>query len=259
MQAIRNVLRVELRRSVCSGTFLLQIGLLFVWMCLNCTEELSSEHGRQGVFVLKLLSTALTNLRVFSHLLLILGTVSYSWSYCSDLSCGFGKEVVRRVGIFPYGISKIAAVAVSSFAATAAAIALFVAFALLKGFSWDSPNAMLYTGAYLRIASDGSSLGYLACRCLVSGATCSLAAIACLCFSAYLRNIYVSMLIPALLYFAAEILVRAGRFSPMTVMFGQVYPDAPLRSLGWAMLYLTCLAMLFGRAFLARMKKEYRP
>lgn len=253
------VVKVELRRSVCSRTFLLQLGLTLIWMYLNCLEEFSSEHGAQGMFVLKLLNTALTNLRVLSHLILILGTVSYSWSYCTDFSCGYGKEVVRRVGVRPYGVSKVIAVAASSFGAMVAAIPLFISFALLCGFSWNSPNAMLYTGSYLSIAAEGNTFGYLVCRCLVSGITCSLAAVVSLCASSYIRNMYVSMLIPALLYFVLEILVKAGKFSLMTVMFGQSFPDEPLRSLGWAILYLTALILIFGRVFLFRIKKEYCP
>lgn len=259
MKAARSVLKVELRRSVCSKTFLLQLGLTLLWMYLNCLEELSSDHGAQGMFVLKLLNTALTNIGYFSHLLLVLGTVSYSWSYCTDLSCGYGKEAVRRAGVRSYGVSKVIAAAVSSFGATVAAIPLFVVFLLLRGFPWNSPNPMLYTGSYLSLAADGSVFGYLVCRCLVTGLSCSFAAVCSLCASAYIRNMYVSMLIPALLYFVLEILVRAGKFSLMTVMFIQAFPNEPLRSLGWAILYLTALILIFGSVFFFRMKKEYCP
>lgn len=259
MRNTLSVLKVEMRRSVCSKMFLLQLGLTFIWMLLNCLEQLSSEHGAQGIFVFTLLNTALTNSLNLSYLILILGTVCFSWSYCSDLTCGYGKEVVRRSGIRAYGVAKIIAVAVSSFAAAVAAIPLFIVFALLCGFSWTSPNAMLYTGAYLNIATEGYVLGYLMCRCLVTGMSCSLAAVVSLCASAYIKNMYVSMLIPSLLFFLFEIFVRASKFSLMTVMFGQAFPEDPVASLVWAVLYLTVLILIFGIAFLFRIKKECCP
>lgn len=255
------VLKVELRRSVCSGTFLLQLGLTLLWMYLNCLQNLSSEHGARGMFLMNLLDNALANVLSFSHLLLVLGTVSFSWSYCTDLSCGYGNEVVRRVGARPYGVSKTVAVAVSSFSATGAAILLFTAVALLYGFPWSAP-ASSYSNAYMSLVANGGLLGglaYLAARCLVIGTSCSFAAVVSLSVSAYIRNIYASMMMPVLLYFVFEILVIAGRFSLMTVIFGQAFPGEPLRSLVWALLYLTVLILAFGKLFLYKIEKEFRP
>lgn len=247
--------RVEFKRSIKSVSFVLQILLLFAMMCLNNIEVFSGTHRAEGI--LETISIGLTD-SSFSYLLLLLGTISYGWSYCADHNCGFEKEAVTRVGLYRYGVGKHLAAVWSSVLAAVLSVLLFVLFQLARGVGMDDIRS---GNEYLGLVESNGIGAYLCCRVIVTGLSCGFAAGLALVVSAYCRNIYLSMLAPLLLYLTMLSVFRLNliptpKLNPETVIFGRVYEE-PMKSFWWAMGYLSILILLCGFSFVKRIRREY--
>ena len=247
--------RIECKRSIKSVSFVSQILLLFAMMCLNNIEVFSGIRSHEGL--LSTVSIGLTE-SDFSYLLLLLGTISYAWSYCVDHNCGFEKEAVTRVGISRYGIGKLVAAVCSSFLAAELAILLFGLFQLARGVGTDD---ILSGNEYLGLVESHGVGTYLCCRMIVTGLSCGLAAALALAVSAYCRNIYLSMFAPLLLYLTMLSVFRLNltpisELNPERIQFGRVYEE-PIKAFWWAVGYLSILILLCGFCFVKRIRREY--
>ena len=247
--------RVEFKRSIKSVSFILQILLLFAMMCLNNIEVFSGTQKAEGL--LSTISIGLTN-SDFSYLLLLLGTISFGWSYCADHNCGFEKEAVTRVGLSRYGVGKHIAAVCSSILAADLSILLFVLFQLARGVGMDD---IISGNEYLGLVESHGIGAYLCCRVIVTGLSCGFAAGLALVVSAYCRNIYLSMLTPLMLYLTMLSVFRLQlipipELNPDTILFGRVYGE-PMKAFWWAMGYLSILILLCGVFFVKRIRREY--
>lgn len=247
--------RVEFKRSIKSVSFVSQILLLFAMMCLNNIEVFSGTHRAEGI--LSTVSIGLTE-SDFSYLLLLLGTISYGWSYCVDHNCGFEKEAVTRVGLTRYGVGKHVAGVWSSVLAAVLSVLLFVLLQLARGVGMDD---IMSRDEYLGLVESHGIGTYLCCRVIVTGLSCGLAAAFALAVSAYCRNICLSMFAPLLLYLTMLSIFRLNltpipELNPETVIFGRVYEE-PMKSFWWAMGYLSILILLCGFFFVKRIRREY--
>ena len=247
--------RVEFKRSIKSVSFVSQILLLFTMMCLNNIEVFSGTKSHEGL--LSTVSIGLTD-SDFSYLLLLLGTISYGWSYCVDHNCGFEKEAVTRVGLTRYGVGKHLAAVWSSVLAAVLSVLLFVLVQLARGVGMDDIRSGNEFLGLVEIHGIGT---YLCCRMIVTGLSCGLAAAFALAVSAYCRNIYLSMLAPLMLYLTMVSVFRLDlipipEINPDTILFGRVYEE-PVKSFWWAMGYLSILILLCGFFFVKRIRKEY--
>ena len=253
---------VEIQRSMRSKAFLLQLVLLLVWMYLNSFDIFTSEIYMLGFCWQAVLNQATTSQFNFANLLMILGTIGYAWSYCTDHDGGYDGEAVRRVGPVAYGTAKLTATLLSSFCAASLAVLLYALF--LQALSLPPSNATYLWGAtaYLSLVAEGNSGLYLLFRCLVTGLSCSLAACIALTVSAFVQNLYTTLLSPLLLFLAAEtVLALVGaepRFFGGNVMFFQCFPD-DRQSVIWAVCYLSDLILISGLIFVWKLRKEYRP
>lgn len=247
--------RVEFKRSISSVSFVLQILLLFAMMCLNNIEVFSGTHRSEGL--LETISIGLTD-SSFSYLLLLLGAISYAWSYCVDHNCGFEKEAVARIGPSRYGVGKHLAAVCSSILAAELSILLFVLFQLARG---EGMEYILSGNEYLGLVESHGMGTYLCCRMIVTGLSCGFAAGLALAVSAYCRNIYLSMLAPLMLYLTIVSVFRLDlipipELNPDTILFGRVYKE-PMKAFWWAMGYLSILILLCGFCFVRRIRREY--
>lgn len=246
---------VEFKRSIKSVSFVLQILLLFAMMCLNNIEVFSGTHKHEGL--LSTISIGLTG-SYFSYLLLLLGTISYGWSYCADHNCGFEKEAVTRVGPSRYGVGKHVATVCSSILAASFSILLFVLFQLARGVGMDD---IMSGNEYLELVKSHGIGPYLCCRVIVTGLSCGFAAALALVVSAYCRNIYLSMLAPLMFYLTMMSVFRLNlipipELNPDTILFGRVYEE-PMKAFWWAIGYLSILILLCGFCFEKRIRREY--
>lgn len=259
MRALTRTLWVELQRSILSVAFCLQTLLLLIWMYLNCFDILSSKWLQSFYCWQSVLNLATTNSLNFASLLMIIGTVSFAWSYCTDHSCGYLGQVTQRIRITTYGISKFAAVIVSSFLSAGIAVLIFSLLLQAWSFPKDVAKTLTGTAAYLTLVAEGKTALYLISRCLITALSCSLAAALAVTISAYLKNLYAAILSPLLLYLSVDALlalIRAdGKLFLRNILFSQCFQD-DMKSVLWAACCILDVVVLCGCLFVHKLRKE---
>lgn len=265
MKIYRCTLKMELHRAVYSRRFLLSVIMLFMWMLLNAAEAVKSYDHAVFAGVTQLVRLGLDGHQSTGPVLLAISTIPYSVSYLTEKDCGFGQQVIGRVGIRTYGISKVIASAVSAFLMGAAAVTIFIAVLSFVGV----PHIVRYDevkDTYAAIVVTMGSGWYYALKALHVGLVCSQAAVFSLMILAWIPNAYVGFLSPMIGYYLADcILTLLTRIvsgplwslvSPMQLFFGQ-----PLANIGfsflWTLFVLIGLTVSFGRCFLLRLRKEH--
>lgn len=241
MKKIVYVARAEFQRGTYALPFAAQIVLTLVWLFMNVLDIVTNEQMLAVCCWRQLLDRATTDTFNFAELILILGTVSFAWSFREDRASGFLRPVLQRVRVRDYCLAKFLAVALLSFLASTVAILVFV---LLSQFLPLAPfvPAEYLQGSYLSFAVENGSLVYLIARCLVTGLTCSLAAVIALAASSWVDNLFVVLLAPFILYQFIDITqeMLESKVMVSSFLFGQ-----PLNDPGAALL-ATSAVMLAG-------------
>ena len=257
MKTLMRVLRVELRRSLTSATLWLQLVLLLAWMCLNILAQLLNPNLRGFEPWQMLVSNAVTDIMNFAPLLMAIGPVCYAWSYCSDHICGYDLEAVRRTGTAAYGVAKFLAAMLSTFAVTVLAVLVFAG---IMGLLQPPMNTELLTagnGAYLELVAEGSTALFLVCRAAITGLSAAFAAALALAVSAYVKNSFVSILSPLLIYMVLDnlSLYPDPRLSWQEIMFFETGKSTAASAI-WAIWYLLLMIAGCGLLFVHRIRKE---
>lgn len=84
MKALGRALRVDLRRSVLSGAFLLTVVLMLAWMCFNSAHYLFNPIRWGQISAAKMLFNATCTSLGLAPLLFAIATVPYAWSFLQD-------------------------------------------------------------------------------------------------------------------------------------------------------------------------------
>lgn len=248
MNKMLSVKKTECKRGMQSHAFIAQIFLMFFWMILNVLDTVTNANLLPILCWQQLLDRATTDTFLFAELILILGTVSFSWSFREDRSSGFLRSMLQRVRVWDYCIAKFLAVGLLSFLASTSAIVLFVLLSQFLPLA-SSGQAECLQGNYLSFVADSGSLIYLFARCLVTGLTCSLAAVIALAVSAWFDNLFVVLLAPFMLYqflgFMLEMIKSKVQIS--SFLFGQplTNPDTALLATSGGMLAGMLLAGIY--------------
>lgn len=261
--AFRNALRVETSRCICSGVFFLQTGLFLLWLYLNSFDYIAFDRYFKELSWPHILNRAATSSLNFSYLIMILGAVGYAWSYLSDRETGFALQAISRVGAGRWAAAKYLAVVLGAFAAAALAVCLFGAMLSVIGtprleqefdFGPEEP--------YMSYFIEGSGLRYVLIRALVTGLSSAFAGALAIVCSAFLKNRYVTMITPLLLYLSvntlAELLNTDTSLSWYALLFTETRPT-PAASLTHACLSLLALTAICGGVFVWKVRKEARP
>lgn len=265
MRALGRALRVDLRRSVLSGAFLLTVALMLAWMCFNSAHYLFNPDRWSQVSAPKMLFNATCTSLGLAPLLFAIATVPYAWSFLQDRESGFENQAVERVGFWAYGFSKVLSVALSAFLAAAVAIGLFAVALSFLGLP-ETHRSAEGEGGYLAFAASGHAVGYYLARITVTGLSCSLASVFGLMMTAMIPNVFVGLLAPLVGYYLYTVVhmilclithsVWISRaFSLSGVLFDQTF-ESPGFSLLWASVLLLTMTALCAKGFLGRLRKE---
>lgn len=131
-------------------------------MILNGREFWANEYLQTYLHPEYVLNWSTTGIDRPTYLLLVIATISYAWSYCLDKDSGYLEQVVGRVGIRAYSVSKAIATAVSAFLACIIAMAIYTIF-LYSYFQGQDPIGALSGVAYLDTAGAGKTGLYFLC------------------------------------------------------------------------------------------------
>lgn len=264
MKAFGRALWVDLRRSLCSWTFLLTVALILAWMCFNCSHTLFNEYIRQNTSAPRMLYDATCSRMGLAPLLFAIGTIPYAGSFLLDRSSGFENQVTERVGCRAYGLSRALSVAISAFLAVVVAIAFFLG--VLYSLDLPSPPARPEGMGYLDLAAEGQVVFYYLIRVTITGLSCSLAAEFGLMVTGWIANSFVGLMAPLVGYYLYQVLFYFvgmilgwpriyGMLNLEGIVFVQGFRD-PRFSFLWASVFLLVATVLCGRGFLHRMRKE---
>ena len=265
MKALGRALRVDLRRSVLSGAFLLTVVLMLAWMCFNSAHYLFNPIRWGQISAAKMLFNATCTSLGLAPLLFAIATVPYAWSFLQDRESGFENQAMERVGFWAYGFAKILSVALSAFLAAAVAIGLFVGALSFLGLP-ETQNGLEGAGGYLGFAASGHLVGYYLARIVVTGLSCSLASVFGLMMTAMIRNVFVGLLAPLVGYYLYMVLHTVLSFMTHSLWFSRAFGlnvilfyqtfESPGFSLLWSSVLLLTMTALCAKAFLGRLRKE---
>lgn len=258
-KALARMLRLDLRRGICSGRFLLGVGMAFAWMLGNSLRELNNAYVMGGPY---LYSMALDGTLYLGPVILSIATIPYAGEYLTERQCGFHCHAIKRTDVKTYGVSKVLATVLSAFLMVLAAIGLYLLWMTCMGLS----HTFLETfsaGTYLGWANTLGAFWYYAAMALRMGLVCGVSAVFALMVSAYIPNAYVIFFSPMIAYYLSERIVvtldgiiPVPKFLvPLGLCFAQIGSD-PGVSLFVTLLVLTAVIFLCGRRFLKKLRKE---
>lgn len=263
--AFARVLKLELKRSLCSIRFLLAILMMLVWLCLNAYEAVKTYDHAVFAGVPILIRLGMDGQMSTGPVILSIAAVPYAFSYLSELECGFCQQYIQRVGVTVYGTSKAIATAVSAFLMGALALGGFIAFLSAIGIPHSVRfDEVQYTYAVLT-ATRGPGWFY-AIMILKTGLVCSQAAVFALMIMAWVHNAYVGFFSPIIGYYfitcVCSILSRI-MYAPLLwrlvnisfLFFGQA-ADNLLFGYLWSVIFLIITALFFGISFAYQLETE---
>lgn len=251
-----HIFRAEFRRGIQTPYFLTQILLMLLCMGMNILVDLMGDFSYCWQM---LLSSACTRIEYFAELFLIIGAVSFAWSYNEDRATGFLRPILQRVDVWLYCWAKFLTVAILSFLASTIALILFALLVQLLPLVPPDTTWMREAGSnYLSFVGQGQSLSFFLARCLITGLTCSLSAVVSLAVSAWVDNLFVILMAPFLMFHIWERLIellQVWKLSCYPLLFGQILEDPGASVLRASLILLTAIVIV-GESFVFRAGKE---
>ncbi len=259
--SFRDVLLLDLRRSVCSIRFLVGITSMLVWMIVNIGYEFLHFDNALESGAVYLLRRALDGSNM-GPVLLVIAAIPYATTFLSEEECGFRMEMEKRTGIYWYCVSKVIATVLSAFLLAAVSILLFLGLLTLLHVPHVLQNESM--AIYYEELSVTRSVGwYYGVKIILTGSVCSLSAMFALFISSCIPNAYASMLSPMIGYYLWNSVLNLlcpllpvsiiwQMISPLNLFFAQVWLGSSLLSFLWTTLFLTLLTAFLGIRFVKR-------
>ena len=266
MRAVGRALGVDLRRALLSPVFLLSVGVMLLWMYLNCAEILNDGMMRSFYTLADYLFFAVADVNGnLTPLLLAIAVIPFSWSYCQDKNCGYLEQAAERVGFPAYARARALAVGIAAFLAMELALALFTGYLACLGILPAVEGRTSGAGAFTDIAAMGNFPLYYLYRAVLSGLGSVLAAEFGLLVTVWLPNAYMAFILPLLACYVGDILVdiffelfdlRLRFISPSFLLFGQPAFQSLHASFFWCAGLLLALSLLCGVRFRAGVERR---
>lgn len=258
MKAFGRALRVDLRRSILSGSFVWITGLLLIWLLINSSAEITMTSFRSVISVPQVFNSALSNVNGFSFLLPALASMGYGWSHCLDTQCGFRFAATERIGIRAYVIARVLSAVLSAFLAAAISSGIYLIILCSLDFAAPQPEYLRHAYAYLNFVAEGQLTLYYVVRIFILGLACGLFSVFSLLVSAYIPNVYLSILSPIIAFYAWYVICASLYLNVVRldcIIFGQTF-SSETWSFIWAVEVLLVLTALCGYLFYRRLRKE---
>lgn len=234
MKLFTQCLSVDLRRSVLSGRFLAATIGFSILLCANLPLEpwpqeatyLFSISYKYGFYIFFFLCAA----------------IPYARSYLADIDADYILNIVRRTSLLTYSLSKCIAVMVSGGLSVIVATGIFLAYLFIR-FPAVSDVTISYSGWDVLI-SQYSALHYIAVKTLLTAVTGGNFAVVALVISTVIKNSFVVLAMPVLIYYLINELVMLFEIPMWCNMIGFLYyPVFPGHYLA-SLLYFIALNMI---------------
>jgi hypothetical protein len=257
MTALREALRIDLRRAFRPPVFLGVIALIVVMNYLGVAQEYYGNPSASVVY----LFTMFIRLGAFAVIATVYGALPYANGFCVDWKQQFIRANVVRTTRNAYAWSKVIAVGLSAFVVVFAGylltILLFKLHMPLVGTDFAAGSYATYDpGVYGPLLSISPGLYMLVTTCVTS-LSCMFWAVYALLVSAYCVNRFVALSAPIITYYLVGFV--AGRGLPPYLSLnsldsGGVDLGGPLPSLLYVAAFFLVLSVLAGLLFCQKVK-----
>ena len=130
--------------------------------------------------------------------------IPYAASFLADTENHYLQLLLKQMPPAAYSLSRCLAVAVSGFLAVSAAMGLFLLFLWLQ-YPFQTSDAISYSG-WASLIEDGNPILYLLINVWLTGATGGVFAVLALALSTKVKNSFVVLTFPVLLYYLVSVL-----------------------------------------------------
>ena len=196
MRSFGKALRIDLFRSVSSPRFLIAVLCYTLFLCIN----LPKETWPSNVMYLFRLSCSYG----FYVFFFLCAAIPYAASFLADTENHYLQLLLKQMPPATYSLSRCLAVAVSGFLAVSAAMGLFLLFLCLQ-YPFQTSDAISYSG-WASLIEDGNPILYLLINVWLTGATGGVFAVLALALSTTVKNSFVVLSFPVLLYYLVSVL-----------------------------------------------------
>lgn len=241
MRSFGRALRIDLFRAVCSLRFLTAVLGYALFLCIN----LPKDTWPSNVMYLFRLSCSYG----FYVFFFLCAAVPYAASFLADTENHYLQLVLKQVPPAAYSLSRCLAAAISGFLAVSAAMGLFLLFLCLQ-YPFRTSDYISYSG-WAGLIEAGKPVLYLLLSVWLTGATGGVFAVLALALSTGVKNSFVVLSFPVLLYYAVSTLATALKLPPWMDLSVMLYVPIDSGNLLGSLLYVSVfLLVLFMLACL---------
>lgn len=241
MRSFGKALRIDLFRSVCSPRFLIAVLCYALFLCIN----LPKETWPSNVMYLFRLSCSYG----FYVFFFLCAAIPYAASFLADTENHYLQLLLKQMPPATYSLSRCLAVAVSGFLAVSAAMGLFLLFLWLQ-YPFQTSDAISYSG-WASLIEDGNPILYLLINVWLTGATGGVFAVLALALSTKVKNSFVVLSFPVLLYYVVSVLATTLKLPLWMDISVMLYVPVDSGNLPRSLLYVSSfLLVLFMNACL---------
>ena len=236
MKSLARCLLVDLKRSIVSTRFLVSVAGFSILLCLNLPIDAWPEEApylfslsyKYGFYIFFFLAAA----------------IPYAQSYLADIDGGYIKSVVQRVPLTAYSFSRCIAVMLSGGFAIVLSTLVFLLFLYLQ-YPASSDVAISYSG-WDALISQGRTAGYYMLKTFFTAMLGGNFALFALNLSTVIKNSFVVLASPVLLYYCANELATLLKIPAWCNILGLLYyPPFPEHLLDSVLYYTAMLCILF--------------
>lgn len=253
MERLRMV-QMDLQRAFCGRLFL--VGLL----CLVgvCYLNVSWNNYQYESVVSLIAGLAFGG---FVQMIFVCGAIPYAVSYLSDCESGYIRFLVIRGDLRRYLRSKVFVTALSGFSAVFAGKLLF-ALSLCAAFPLTQETDIMLNGG-VELLFDVHPWAYIAGDAFLYAMASAAFAVMALLVSSLIRNMFVTLMSPLVLYFMITSLQQIVRVPQAIGMNGLMmgYIDGYLDSWQWTLLHIflvwLIVILVTGKLFVWRAERRF--
>lgn len=234
MRSFVKALRIDLFRSVCSSRFLIAVLCYALFLCVN----LPKETWPSNVMYLFRLSCSYG----FYVFFFLCAAIPYATSFLADTENHYLQLLLKQVPPAAYSFSRCIAVAVSGFLAISAAMGLLLLFLCLQ-YPFQTADTISYSG-WASLIEVGNPVSYLLINVWLTGATGSVFAVLALVFSTRVKNSFVVLSFPVLLYYLASVLATTLKLPVWMDISVMLYVPVDSGNLPRSLLYVSSFLLV---------------
>ena len=234
MSVFWKTLRVDLLRAIWTPRFLCAVVGYSLFLCIN----LPKNTWPSNVIYLFHLSYSYG----FYIFFFLCAAVPYATSYLADTEGNYLPLILRKIPTLAYSFSRCAAVAISGMLSVILSTIIFLLYLRIR-FPFLTPDYISYSG-WGALIEEGKILQYLCVSTYLTAAMGGVFAVISLAVSTKIRNAFVILAIPVLLYYSLGEIATLLKTPSWLDISSLLYVPFDSNHLRISLVYVTILFLL---------------